>query len=268
MGWVLTTGLATWRRELDEVFPGRDRTSSGTIGNQAHSTSTSGHNPDLTGRAEYKDGDRLDEVRASDEDSDLVPGAGIDWMERVIQFVVTKARRGEYVPFRYLIYKGRIWSRSDGWKTRVYNGANKHDKHAHFSGDYSQKADGWTGRLGLASIRQGSTVAENNGWQDVTEHGDGREVTNETALQNVAELFRLLPDWADWWFVRWVKAITEKVDKIKLSTDQTGEIRNQLSALGREVAQIGQVPAIDYAALAKAMFDEMDRRAAGGSGEG
>jgi len=156
VAWVLTRGLGTVRAEFNSVFPDRDKTSDGTIGDQAHQTSASGHNPDRTGRAEYKDGDSLDEVRAIDVDRDLVPGSGTDWMELVVQHLVRKARAGGYIPFRYIIYKGRIWSRTDGWRTRTYTGANKHNKHAHFSGDYTQTADNWTGLLGLASVRAGS----------------------------------------------------------------------------------------------------------------
>lgn len=156
MGWVLTKGLNTVRAEFNDVFPGRDKASDGSVGDLAHQTGTSGHNPDKTGKAEYKDGDALDEVRAIDVDRDLVPGSATDWMELVVQYLVKKARAGGYIPFRYIIYKGRIWARSDGWQTRTYTGANKHDKHAHFSGDYTQTADNWTGSLGLASVRGGS----------------------------------------------------------------------------------------------------------------
>lgn len=150
--WVLTRGLQSVRTEFNGTFKLRDKRSDGSIGDQAHASGTSGHNPDRTGAAEYRDGDSKNEVRAIDVDRDLVPGSGIDWMERVVQFIVKKARAGGYVPFRYIIHKRRIWSRSDGWRTRAYTGANAHNEHAHFSGDYTQKADEWTGTLGLASL--------------------------------------------------------------------------------------------------------------------
>lgn len=175
MAWVLTVGLTTVRSEFNRVFPGRDKTTDGSVGDLAHQGGSSGHNPDRTGNAEYKDGDALDEVRAIDVDRDLVPGSEIDWMELVIQFLVKKARAGQYIPFRYLIYKGRIWARSDGWQTRTYTGSNKHDKHAHLSGDYTQTADNWTGTLGLAAVRgagdmlvsKGDTGEEVKFWQYV-----------------------------------------------------------------------------------------------------
>lgn len=155
MAWVLTVGLTTVRTEFNVVFPVRYKHSDGSIGDQAHASGKSGHNPDKTGNAEYKDGDSLDEVRAIDVDKDLVPGSGTDWMELVVQHIVTNARNGVYVPFRYIIYKRRIWSRTSGWATQTYTGSNPHNEHAHFSGDYTQKADNWTGSLGLASVYGG-----------------------------------------------------------------------------------------------------------------
>lgn len=156
MAAVLTKGLTRVRAEFNDVFSARDKATDGWLGDSSHSGSTSGHNPDITGRAEYRDGDSLDEVRAIDVDRDLVPGSSVDWMELVIQYLVKKARAGGYIPFRYMIYKRRIWARSTGWETRAYTGANDHNGHAHLSGDYTQTADNWNGTLGLASVRSGA----------------------------------------------------------------------------------------------------------------
>jgi len=162
MAWVLTRGLTTWRNELNVTFPNRDKASDGSIGDVAHAQGTSGHNNENSGHAEYNDHDGIDEVRAIDVDKDLrVPGVS---MEKVIQYLVTKGRRGDYLPFRYFIYNGRIWSKASGWKTQLYLGSNKHDKHAHFSGDFgtkarTQKADEWTGSLGLFDFVKSITNA-------------------------------------------------------------------------------------------------------------
>lgn len=152
---ILTRGLTTFRNEVNSIAPNRDKSSDGWIGDQRHSAGRSGHNPDRSGNAEYKDGDSKDEVRAIDLDADLRV-SGLSMLE-IIQHIITKARAGGYVPFRYIIFcppggRPTIWARSTGWTSRAYSGSNRHDKHAHFSGDYSQKADEWTGSLGLSSL--------------------------------------------------------------------------------------------------------------------
>lgn len=149
MAWVLTRGLTTVRNEFNKVFPSRDKASDGTLGNRPHAESISGHNPDRTGRAEYKDADAKDEVRALDVDKDLRSNVS---MEYVVQYLVKRARAGFYVPFEYVIFNKRIWCEDDGWKTHEYNGANDHTGHVHFSGRYSQTGDEWSGSLGLASL--------------------------------------------------------------------------------------------------------------------
>lgn len=139
--WVLTKGMATLRKEFDILAPLRDKASDGTVGDLAHQKeAASGHNPDITGAAEYRDGDKLNEVRAVDIDSDLrTPSLT---MEIVVQHLVLLGRAGKLAKWvRYMIYNGRIWAASDGWKTRSYTGASKHTEHLHVSGAYTQTAD-------------------------------------------------------------------------------------------------------------------------------
>lgn len=140
MAWVLTKNLVRLREELNALGPNRDRSSDGAVGDLAHQTGYSGHNPDRTGLGEWQDGDSLDEVRAIDVDKDG-PWLYGQTMEKVVQHLVQRGRRGEWLPLAYIIYNRRIWVASNGWVTQTYNGDNPHDHHAHFSGGYSQKAD-------------------------------------------------------------------------------------------------------------------------------
>jgi hypothetical protein len=140
MAWVLTRGMTHFRDSFNVAFPNRDKASDGTIGNQAHSVATSGHNPDKTGSAEYKDGDALDEVRAVDIDSDLRYSGTT--MEDVVQHLVMLGRAGLLASvIKYLIYNKRIWRASNGWKTETYTGASQHTEHLHASGAYTQASD-------------------------------------------------------------------------------------------------------------------------------
>lgn len=140
MGWVLTQNMVRLRTELNQLGPNRDRTTDGSVGDLAHQSSPSGHNPDLTGYPEWADGDSLDEVRAIDVDKDG-PWLYGQSMEKIVQHLVMRGRKGDPIPLAYIIYNRRIWGWFNGWATQTYNGDNPHDKHAHFSGDYSQKAD-------------------------------------------------------------------------------------------------------------------------------
>lgn len=150
--WVLTDNLIRLTEECNILGPDRDKKSDGSVGDQDHQAGRSGHNPDKTGNAEYKDGDSKNEVRAKDIDSSG-PWLYGQSMETIVQHLVMRARRGDYIPLRYIIYKGRIWRKTNGWKTEKYTGPSSHTEHAHFSGDYSQKADEYRNfNYGIATL--------------------------------------------------------------------------------------------------------------------
>ena len=135
MSWINTPASLALLREFDQAFPNRDHASDGTIGDGEHAQSVSDHNPDETGNTGgVEDADSTNEVHARDVDADL-RRAG--WsMERVVQLIVARCRSGAEKRLRYVIFNRRIWSASDGWVTREYDGDNPHDKHAHFSFRY------------------------------------------------------------------------------------------------------------------------------------
>lgn len=138
--WVVVPCLNEARDQLNARFPGRDKTSDGSIGNLAHQGSPSSHNPDRTGNPEWRDGDALNEVRARDFDADLRDPGGVT-MEHVVQLWVRLARAGKLPFVRYIIFNRRIWHVRDGFTTRAYTGSNAHDKHCHVNSEYSQAAD-------------------------------------------------------------------------------------------------------------------------------
>lgn len=141
MAWVVVPCLNELRDQLDEVAPGRDRASDGSIGDTSHSAGKSSHNPDRTGNPEHRDGDQADEVRARDFDADLrTPGLT---MLEVVRHLVTGARAGRFWWLRYIIFQGIIYSRSTepAWQARKYTGANSHHHHAHVNSNFTQAAD-------------------------------------------------------------------------------------------------------------------------------
>ncbi|MFG3710873.1 peptidoglycan-binding protein [Micromonospora sp. NPDC047730] len=146
--WVLVAWAEQFRSELNAIAPKRDKASDGSIGDQAHQGSRSGHNPDETGRAERSDADRINEVRAIDVDKDLrVTGLTA---EMIVAYLVGRCRAGRERRLIYIIFNRTIWSASTGWQARRYTGSNPHDRHIHLSGH----PDGDNDRrpFGLASL--------------------------------------------------------------------------------------------------------------------
>jgi hypothetical protein len=136
--WELTTGLQHLRNQVNYFFPGRDKTSDGTIGDAAHQAETSGHNPDDTSGSKPEwngDPDNDPEVRAWDMDNNLQPG--FDCQVFVDHIVGLKPSS----VLRYVIYNRKIYKAENGWRAEAYTGPSPHTEHVHFSGAYSQAAD-------------------------------------------------------------------------------------------------------------------------------
>jgi hypothetical protein len=119
--WTLAPSLVTLRREINDLWPGRNKASDGTIGNLAHAARASDHNPDAAGV-----------VRAMDITSWI--GSDGDVADLLVRHL--RATRDPRVS--YIIWQGRICnSRAvDGaapWAWRPYDGSNPHDKHVHVS---------------------------------------------------------------------------------------------------------------------------------------
>lgn len=139
---TLTYGLQNLRNQVNRVFPARDRTSDGWIGDTAHQLKTSGHNPDDTAGSKPAwngDPDNVPEVRAWDMDSDLNAG-GV-----TAQHLVNHLRMlpGLSTVIRYMIFNHLIYHERDGFAPTPFDGAG-HEEHVHFEGAWSQAADGNT----------------------------------------------------------------------------------------------------------------------------
>jgi hypothetical protein len=117
----LVACLVQLRAEFNEISPSRDKGADGWIGDAAHQSSTSDHNPDSQGR-----------VLALDIDSS---GPWTDAsFDDFVQWVVRRQDSGADSRLEYVIWNRRIASRSSGWSWQTYTGtADPHTNHAHFS---------------------------------------------------------------------------------------------------------------------------------------
>lgn len=155
---VLVPCLVQLRTDLNELCPGRDKTSDGALGDPAHQARVSDHNDDEVGRVPIRDADSKHEIHAVDLDADLrTPGLT---MEMVVQHVVARCRSGAEKRLRYVIYNRRIWEASNGWRQRAYTGDNDHTEHGHFSSSYETKLEASTASWRLEDIPVALTEAD------------------------------------------------------------------------------------------------------------
>lgn len=116
--WRLAKGLETLRAQVNASYPGRSKSSDGSIGNAEHSARESDHNPDTDGV-----------VKAIDITHD--PAHGFD------SYAFAEMLRQQHDPrIKYLISNRRICAGPAGpspWTWRKYSGANPHDHHCHIS---------------------------------------------------------------------------------------------------------------------------------------
>ena len=124
MAWRIAKSLEVLRKQINEAFPGRSKASDGGIGDAAHATRDSDHNPWV------KDG-AMGVVTARDFTCD--PNDGAD-----TESLAEKLRQSRDPRIKYVIYNRRMFSSyaSNGvpaWTWRPYSGKNPHVHHFHIS---------------------------------------------------------------------------------------------------------------------------------------
>lgn len=156
MAYRLCASLALLREEVNTRFPGRDKASDGWIGDAAHATRVSDHNPWV------KDDRGVGVVRALDVDS----GHGSDTRGGLLlaDHLVRLARTGHpALGGGYVISDRRIASATSAWAWRSYSGSNPHISHTHVSVSLDQSGYDsprtWelAGTPPLLTLVQGST---------------------------------------------------------------------------------------------------------------
>ena len=119
MSWRLAKSLVKLREQINAAYPGRDKTSDGSIGDAKHASRKSDHNPWITYQGQGI-------VTAADIDEDVDSTGSVEHIVRAIQ-----ASRDARV--KYIIYEGRITTPADITKWKPYKGVNPHKHHAHIS---------------------------------------------------------------------------------------------------------------------------------------
>lgn len=171
MSWRVARSLEVLLEEINATAPRRSKASDGSIGDAAHATRTSDHNPWVVFGGQGI-------VRARDFTHD--PAGGLDCNDLATALAALTAVGGHPAlrSGAYTIWRGRIFSfdrRHEGW--RPYSGSNPHDKHLHQSVA--------TDPAGFDSTRPWLITQED----DVTED-DIKKIAAETAKATVRELLR------------------------------------------------------------------------------
>lgn len=120
MTWRVADSLLILRAQVNSKFPNRAKGWDGTIGDEAHASRTSDHNPWV------HDG-TVGVVTAMDITHD--PAHGCDSYKLAEQLRLSRDPR-----LKYIISNGHICSsETSPWLWRPYHGQNKHDHHMHVS---------------------------------------------------------------------------------------------------------------------------------------
>lgn len=121
MTWRVAESLEVLRKQLNFAFPNRSKLSDGSIGDAAHASRSSDHNPYL------KDSKGVGIVSARDFTHDPKGGLDCNWLAR--QLVKSRDPR-----IKYIIWNKQICSsKQQAWVWRPYSGINAHQHHLHLS---------------------------------------------------------------------------------------------------------------------------------------
>lgn len=168
--WYVAPSLQRLLGQVNDTWPGRDRTSDGAVGDVSHQARKSDHNPDWSAGGV---------VRARDFDKD-----GMDGMRLVNSAI--RDRRVEYV-----IHNGLIWQRKYGFVPRKYTGVNGHYGHVHISIRHGKQFENDTS----AWVLTGAVSAVGSATKTSPTVTGGAPITSLiNTLSQEDELFRIIQD--------------------------------------------------------------------------
>lgn len=156
MTYRVAKALDVLRAELDTAAPDRSIASDGSIGDAAHATRDSDHNPWVI------DGDGIGVVRARDFTHDPAHGCDAGKLAEAIRQLGIRGHPA-LGPGSYVIWDRRIASDTpDGtpWNWEPYGGTNPHDHHCHVSVSLAESGYDSTKSWGVIEKKDGFDMAD------------------------------------------------------------------------------------------------------------
>lgn len=134
--WRVARALEVMLKEVNKRWPKRSKVSDGSIGDAAHASRSSDHNPWI------KDANGQGVVRARDITAD---GIDAGWLAEHFRILGALGDK-RLSPTGYVIFNKRIAGAGTGakrWAWRSYNGPNAHKHHVHLSATQTAGAGGF-----------------------------------------------------------------------------------------------------------------------------
>ena len=226
--WHLAPSLAQLRREINARWPGRDKSTDGTIGDAAHSSRASDHNPNSRGS-----------VNAIDIDEDGIDAWGL------VDLAIKDPR------VNYVIYERKIWQRKHGFKPRPYSGINAHTKHIHVSIIQGAWAEQNTDPWGVARIGASSGIKPSTGGtttkpsttnpkpNNQSEEDELMALSKET-LDQIATAVLTVPVTANGKKAALVQHMVEAFVDDEAQSKKLAELDQKIAAIAQQVAKIAK----------------------------
>lgn len=129
MTWRVAIALDVLLDEINAASPWRNKVADGSIGDAAHASRSSDHNPWIE-----RDGQGI--VRARDFTHDPLNGVDCDVLAERVRLLGKAGQHPALGPGAYVIWEGRIASDTedgDPWDWEPYSGSNAHTAHMHVS---------------------------------------------------------------------------------------------------------------------------------------
>ena len=120
MSWRTAKSLDKLLGQLNALFPNRSKVSDGSVGDAAHASRKSDHNP------WFKDSKGTGIVSARDFTHDPANGLDCNWLCAAL--LAAKDAR-----IKYIIWNRFIYNRKTGFAKTAYKGINAHAHHLHLS---------------------------------------------------------------------------------------------------------------------------------------